>query len=142
MNKKVKLVIEVLAYVIIVATLVIGTPKALSYFLGTQYPVASITSGSMWPSLKKGDLVFIKKVDKSELEIGDIIVYKNERGFTIHRIIELKEDTLRTRGDANNVSDQPIEYENIIGRTVSWGEKPFKIPYLGKLTIWASELRK
>ena len=137
MDKKKKLIIETLTYIIIVVVIVVGTPKALSYALGTQYPVASITSGSMWPALKKGDMVLIKHVDKSELEIGDVIVYQNERGFTIHRIVELNEDTLKTKGDANNVSDQPIKYDEIVGRALKWNGKPVRIPKLGYLTIWA-----
>jgi len=149
MNKKIKPIIEILVYIIVIAVLAVGTPKVLVYAFGTEHPVASITSGSMWPELKKGDLVFIKYVDKSELKIGDIIVFKNIStssrqvlGFTIHRIVELNENTLKTKGDANNVVDAPIEYSEIVGKTVNFKEKPIKIPQLGKLTIWASELRK
>ena len=149
MNKKIKPIIESLIYIIIIAVLAVGTPKALSYALGTQHPVASITSGSMWPALKKGDLVFIKYADKNSLAVGDIVVYKNlstssrqVSGFTIHRIIELDEDVLKTKGDANNISDLPIKYDRVVGKTVNWKEKPFRIPQIGKLTIWASELRK
>ena len=138
MNKKIKPIIEILAYIAIMAILVIGTPKALVYALGTEYPIASITSSSMWPELKKGDLVFIEYVDKNSLAIGDIVVYKNEKGFTIHRIVELNEDTLKTKGDANNISDVPVEYDKVVGRTVCWKENPVRIPHLGKLTIWAS----
>ena len=148
MNKKIKPIIESLIYIIIIAVLAVGTPKALSYALGTQHPVASITSGSMWPALKKGDLVFIKYADKNSLAVGDIVVYKNlstssrqVSGFTIHRIIELDEDVLKTKGDANNISDLPIKYDRVVGKTVNWKEKPFRIPQIGKLTIWASELR-
>ena len=141
MNKKIKPIIEILVYIMIIAILVVGTPKALVYALGTEYPIASITSSSMWPELKKGDLVFIEYADKDSLAIRDIVVFKNEEGFTIHRIIELNKDTLKTKGDANNVADKPVEYEKIVGRTVNWKEKPVRIPQLGKLTIWASGLR-
>ena len=148
MNKKIKSIIEIFLYIAFVAVLVMVTPKALVYALGTEYPIASITSGSMWPELKKGDLVFIEYADKNSLAVGDIIVYKNlstsseQVGFTIHRIIELNDDTLKTRGDANNISDLPIKYDKVVGRTVNWKEKPFRIPQLGKLTIWASGLRE
>ena len=124
------------------AALAIGTPKALCYILDTEYPVASITSGSMWPALKKGDIVLMEGIEKSELKTGDIVVYKNEKGFTIHRIVELNEKTLKTKGDANNISDAPVKYEDVIGRTVSIFEKPFRIPKLGNVTIWAEGLKK
>ncbi len=141
-NKKIKSIIEILIYVVVVAALVVGTPKVLVYTLGTEYPIASITSGSMWPELKKGDLVFIEYADKNNLAIRDIVVYKNEKGFTIHRIIELNEETLKTKGDANNIADAPVEYNRIVGKTVNLKDKPLRIPQFGKLTIWASGLRK
>lgn len=124
------------------AALAVGTPKALCYVFNTEYPVASITSGSMWPALKKGDLVLMEGIEKSKLEVGDIVVYKNKKGFTIHRIIELDKETLKTKGDANNISDAPVKYEDIIGRTVSVFEKPFRIPKLGNVTIWTEGLKK
>ena len=140
-NKKIKSIIEILAYIVIVAVLVIGTPKALVYTLGTEYPIASITSSSMWPELKKNDLIFIEYAEKNSLTVGDIVVFKNEKGFTIHRIIELNENTLTTKGDANNVADKSVGYEKIVGRTLNWSNKPVRIPYLGRLTLWASGLR-
>ena len=148
MNKKTKSIIETVIYIIIIIALAIGTPKALCYILNTKYPVASITSGSMWPALKKGDIVFMKGIDKSELKVDDIIVYKNSsnskqiEGFTIHRIVKLNEKTLKTKGDANNVSDPLIRYEEVVGKTVNLFGKPLRIPKLGSLTIWASGLKK
>jgi len=138
MNKKTKNIIEWIIGAIMVVAIAYGTPMALSKILDTEYPIASITSSSMWPALKKGDIVFIKNVDKSELEIGDIVIYRNEKGFTIHRITELNEETLRTKGDANNVSDRPIKYEEVVGKAVEWNNKPFRIPYFGKISIWRS----
>ena len=148
MKNKRKIVSEIVIYILFVAILAVGTPKALSYFLGTEYPVASITSGSMWPALKKYDIVFIKNAEKSELEVGDIIVYKNGNSentktpiFTIHRIVELNKNTVKTKGDANNISDPLIEYKSIVGKTVNIKSKPLRIPYLGKITSWAFSLK-
>lgn len=140
-NKIVKTILETVLYVIIVIVLMFGIPRAMSYALKTPYPMATITSESMWPALKKNDMVFITKVEKGDLMIGDIIVYKNERGFTIHRITSIETETLTTKGDANNISDKPIGYDEIIGRTVNYGNSPFKIPYIGSITIWAAGLR-
>jgi len=142
MNKKTKSIIETLIYIIIMAALAVGTPKALCYVFDTKYPVASITSGSMWPALKKGDIVLMEGVKRSDLKTGDIVVYRNKKGFTIHRIIELNEKTLKTKGDANNISDSPVKYEDVIGKTVNVFEKPFRIPKLGNVTIWAEGLKK
>ena len=141
MNKKTKNILEWIVGAAIVVAIAYGTPIALTKILKTNYPIASITSSSMWPALKKGDIVFIKGADKSELEVGAVIVYRNKKGFTIHRITELNEETLKTKGDANNVSDRPIKYEEVVGRAVEWNGAPFRIPYLGKISIWRSDVR-
>jgi len=136
MNKKVKKIIGWIVYIAILFGLVFGTPKLLVYVLDTDYPMASITSGSMWPSLKKGDLVVIKGVkNKEDIAMGDIVVYINPKGFTIHRVIELKENTLITKGDANNVADSPIKYEEVIGKALVYKDKIVKIPKIGQISL-------
>ena len=105
--------------------------------------MASITSGSMWPALKKGDLVLIKGIDsRDDITLGDVVVYTNKAGFTIHRVIELNEATLITKGDANNVADSPINYDEVVGRAVEWGDKPFRIPLLGNISLFINKSKR
>ena len=85
-----RVVLNVVIYILIIAGITVGIPKFLAWYLDTPYPMATITSGSMWPALKEGDLVFIKGIrDKAEIAIGDIIVYRNRENstFTIHRVV-------------------------------------------------------
>lgn len=136
MNKTLKNIIGWVVYIVVLVGLIYGIPKALAYALKTPYPMAAITSGSMWPALKKGDMVFIKGVSsKNDIQVGDIIVYKNPVGFTIHRVVTINENTVITKGDANNVSDTPVTYDEIIGKTVNFKQKPFRIPLLGDVSI-------
>lgn len=141
MNKVVKKSIGWVIYLVVLAGLVWGTPKALTYFLHTNYPMASITSGSMWPALKQGDMVFIQGIkSKDEIKIGDIIVYKNESlnagpSFTIHRVVKINEDTIVTKGDANDVQDDPVGWQEVIGKAVFFRGSPLRIPYLGNISI-------
>jgi len=133
-----------LIYVLIVFGIVFGLPRVLTAALNTPYPMAVITSGSMWPALDEGDLVFIQGLDDPrEVKEGDIIVFRNgERGnLTIHRIVRLKEKELVTKGDANFSEDAPISYEDIVGRTFNVGGKPLRFPYLGSVTVFASNLK-
>ena len=132
--------INIVTYIVIVGVVVVGLPKFLSWSLSTPYPMAAITSGSMWPVLKEGDLVFIQGVSRSELKVGDIIVYRNAdgAGFTIHRITKLKEDTLITKGDANFMDDSPVKYENVVGRSYQIFGKYARLPYLGFVTVYAT----
>lgn len=142
MNRK-KILKDILGwilYIAVLAGLIFGLPRGLSYFLKTNYPMASITSGSMWPTLKKGDLVFIKGIqDKGEIKEGEIVVYRNLNGFTIHRVIKINGDTLITKGDANNVFDPAITFDKVVGRILSVNGKIIKIPLLGSISIWANK---
>jgi signal peptidase len=141
MKKIIKEIIGWILYVAFLLALVYGIPKGLAYVLKTDYPMASITSGSMWPALKRGDLILIKGVGgKEEIEIGDIVVYKNPQGFTIHRVIQMREDTFITKGDANNVQDNPVRYEELVGKPVTFNDKTFRIPLLGKINIFVNKL--
>lgn len=138
MKKAGSFILHFVIYIALVGGIVWGLPKFLSWKLETQYPIAAITSGSMWPVLKKSDLVFIQKVSRGDLKEGDIIVWQNERGFTIHRIVRIEADTLVTKGDANFTEDPSISYGDVIGRTVMLGSKPLRIPMFGSIAVWSN----
>ena len=136
MSRQIRSILGWILYIAILVGLIYGTPKILSKVLDTQYPMAAITSGSMWPTLKKGDLIFIKGVKgKEEIQVGDIVVYQNPKGFTIHRVVRMNGGTLVTKGDANNIEDSPIPYRDLIGKTVKFKDKPFRMPYVGNVSI-------
>jgi len=138
-KKVLKALLDVFMYVAIVGGLIWGLPIGLSWALDTPYPMASITSGSMWPVLKERDLIFIQGVGREELKVGDIIVWENNKGFTIHRIVKLNEKTFVTKGDANFKEDKPVTYDKIVGRTFKVGDKIVRLPYIGFITIAASK---
>jgi len=142
-NKKksiLRMVIEAILYIAFVISLVYFAPKGLSAVLKTEYPMAAITSSSMWPVLKKGDLIFVEGIDPRTVQVDDIIVFANTSGaFTIHRVTELREERLVTKGDANNISDNPIHYEDIVGRLVKIGDRYARIPKLGFISTTASK---
>ena len=125
--------VKLILYLAFVAAAIYYTPKILSKQLNTPYPLATITSGSMWPVLKTNDLILMKGITGSEAQIGQIIVYNNSKGFTIHRLIRKNGNVLVTRGDANDVEDAPINADQVIGRAVYIGKNPFRIPYLGAI---------
>lgn len=93
-----------------------------------------VLSGSMEPTYHVGSLVYVKKVDYKQLQVGDPITYMISQDTVVtHRIIEVLVDeedpnTLRyfTKGDANDAPDgTSVHYKNIIGKPV------FSLPYLG-----------
>ncbi len=125
-----------IAFVLIIAALI---PKALSYLLQTPYPIATITSSSMWPTLKRGDMVTVKHVEPEKLREGMIVVYKDSesKGFVIHRIVEIEGDEIVTKGDANEIEDEPVPSSDIIGSVLTVGNRLLKIPYIGYITFLA-----
>ena len=88
------------------------------------YGAAMVLSGSMEPTLSRGDLIIVKQTD-GEFEKGDIVVFQDVRSLVVHKIVSVGEETVVTRGDANNADDGPILKENVLGEVIFW------IPYLG-----------
>jgi len=137
-----KFVINALVYILIVGGITVGVPRFLSWSLDTPYPMATITSGSMWPVLKEGDLVFIKGIhDKSDIHLDDVIVFRNKENntFTIHRVVALGEKNLTTQGDANFSKDAPVPYEDVVGSAVTMFGQYVRIPRVGFITVYASK---
>jgi len=134
---------KILNYLLLYAFVILGfiylIPRLLAYSLKTPYPLAAITSGSMQPTLKEGDLVFIKGINqekvKEGIKEGQILVYHNDLGFIVHRVVSIDKDNLVTKGDANLVIDKPIDYKQVIGTVVSINNQPVRIPYFGYLTL-------
>ncbi len=133
MGKVLEISLKVAAYAVFVVLAVYFAPRVLAKVLHTEYPIATITSGSMWPVLKVNDLILMKGMDGKDAEVGQIIVFKNSKGFTIHRVVRKAGVSITTKGDANNVEDSPIKTSDVVGRAVYIGKHPFRIPYLGSV---------
>ena len=123
-------------YVVFIGGTVYLAPRLLVRVLNTDHPMAAVTSQSMFPDLKRGDLVFIQGVDKAaDLQVGDIIAFDSEGGFGIHRIVRIDGPSITTKGDANLIADEPIVFDQVIGRTLTIRGRLAKIPYLGNIPL-------
>lgn len=101
------------------------------------YTIQRVSSGSMEPELKVGDVILSKNVeDVMTLEIGDIITFKGGEQFgnqnVTHRVVvaphrEGNTIYLQTKGDANEIADGQIEGGQVNSRMTR------KIPFLTKL---------
>lgn len=139
MKRAFRFVLNIAVYFAIVGGILYGLPRFLSWHLKTPYPIAAITSGSMWPALHTGDLVFIEAVAKEDIKPGDVVVWRNSRGFTIHRVVRTGPSTLVTKGDANFAEDAPVKYEDVIGRTYQLFGRDVRLPYFGMITVYANK---
>lgn len=129
-----KVIVSIL--IIIVVYAVIGNLAALN---NTLYNVVHfrnyvVLTGSMEPSISPGDYVTILKVNKDKLKEGDVITYTRENAAVTHKIVSIDGDTVITQGTANNIADDPITKEDIIGKCV------FKIPKVGYIMKFMSSL--
>lgn len=87
------------------------------------YGAAVVLSGSMEPALSTDDLIVVRRTQ--EVAVGDIVVYQNGTILVVHRIVAIDGDSVVTKGDANNVADDPI------GRDAIKGTVLFRIPWGG-----------
>ena len=80
------------------------------------YTLLEVVTGSMSGTIEIGDGVIVKVT--SEIKEDDIIVYKKEENLITHRLIEMEENRLITKGDANNIQDDPITKDMVIGKVI------------------------
>jgi len=79
-----------------------------------------VTTGSMAPTYNVGTIIYYKKVDSSEIQVGDAISYRLNNGEMVtHRVIEIENGNYVTKGDANNVKDAaPVSFSSVEGKVV------------------------
>lgn len=80
------------------------------------YRIFEVSSGSMKPALDVNDLIIIKR--EKEYEKGDIITYRSENVYITHRIVSVYDETVITKGDANNTEDEPVSKKDIVGKYI------------------------
>jgi len=120
--KAVKVVINTLTAIIIV----IGVTFLVLFAVGIQPFV--VESGSMEPNIKVGSVSFVNKhVKYEEIKVNDVIAFKTASGKeATHRVVEITDEGLQTKGDSNEVVDEIVTTrDNYIGKNV------FSIPKIG-----------
>ena len=79
------------------------------------YTYFTVSTGSMSGTIEVNDVIFVKITDKAI--VGDVITFKNKKGEIItHRVVQKLADTYITQGDVNNVADDPVPKEDVIGK--------------------------
>ena len=118
--------------VLVLAILLVGMRFA-------GFKVFTVLSGSMEPAYHTGSVIYVKEVDHTTLQAGDVITFAiSEDMVATHRIVGVVPDDedpsvlrYRTKGDANDAEDGTlVHYKNIVGKPV------FTIPYLGYIASY------
>ena len=84
------------------------------------YGYAIVLSGSMQQTFDVNDLLIIQKCDT--YEPGDIVSFVDKKNTLVtHRLVSIdyENKTMITRGDANNVDDEPLEPDRIKGKVIN-----------------------
>jgi signal peptidase I len=85
------------------------------------YSYFEVLTGSMRNEINISDIVIVKS--QANYQVGDIITYKSKNYVVTHRAVKVEENILVTKGDANNISDEPIYKNQVIGKVVHKIEK-------------------
>lgn len=105
------------------------------------YKSMIVLSGSMEPTIMKGDLIIVKKANSNYLKAKDIIAFRNEdKTITSHRIIKVDKIDgklyFKTKGDNNNTMDEDVVVaKDIEGIYVS------RIPELGNFLMYIQTIQ-
>lgn len=90
-------------------------PNYIPSIFGHTY--LNVLSGSMEPEFSAKDLIIGKNINENtELKVGDVITFKDQKILTTHRIVGINEDgTYTTKGDANGTEDlEPVSKEQVV----------------------------
>ena len=130
--KKIKKVWDIVSTALVVIVVIFALLLVGVRLVDIQ--VYSVISGSMEPEYPVGSLIYVKDVDPSQIEAGDVITYvlPNDMPST-HRVVRVDEanQLFYTKGDANESEDgAPVHFKNLLGTPV------FKIPVLGYIAYY------
>ena len=92
------------------------------YFLLRICGVANIykvKTGSMEDGIHTGDYILIFK--KKTYKVGDVVTFKKDGYYVTHRIVKKNGNKVITKGDANNIEDEEININSIIGKVIYTG---------------------
>lgn len=78
-----------------------------------------VTGASMLPSVRPGDELCVRACDFSELQPGQIVLYRRDGTLTAHRIMRIAGTHIIARGDSLPCCDLPVNFHEIVGKVVS-----------------------
>lgn len=147
-----KELVNVAVTILILATMVFLRPM-LTLITGSEAPLAAVDGKSMLPTLREGDLVFSYKPKPSEINVGDVVIYRRGSTLIIHRVMAVFNEGTYTcylvKGDNNPMVDPAlppcksgIPYSNIEGKVIEVSGYILKLPYLGYYSLWLNNLVK
>ena len=87
-----------------------------NYFDVFGYSFFNVATGSMEPTIKQNDLIIVSS--KESYTVGDIITFEMDDSYITHRVINISNNKILTKGDANNTNDKEIKSDVVIGKVI------------------------
>lgn len=123
LRKITKTLVNVFTWVLLLILVLVIYGKLVVTFGNNRYPnyfgytFFEVASGSMKPTLKINDVILVK-IGNENLKKGDIIAFNTDDAIITHRILFIDGRIITVKGDSNNVVDQPIVVDQVIGKVV------------------------
>ena len=80
------------------------------------YGAAVVLTGSMEPAIRVNDVIIV--AERTTYAENEIAVYQSGNLLVVHRILEIADGMVTTKGDANNAADAPVELSAVKGKVV------------------------
>jgi signal peptidase I len=104
-----------------------------------------VLGASMFPWIRSGDFVFVRRSDFSRASVGQVILYERDQRLFVHRVIRSLQNEsagrsgscLITKGDALDGKDAPVSEAEFLGRVtrVHRGKRHIDLDFLGRILL-------
>ena len=74
---------------------------------------------SMWPFIRQGQRLVIKKTSVEDLAAGDVILYRLNSQLVCHRLIKKVNGKIFVRGDNSVLGHEVLTKEAILGKAIA-----------------------
>lgn len=125
---------------VLMITLLVETYMVTAFVSNNWTPLMVVSTRSMQPAINKGDLIYVRGVAPSDLQVGDVITFKPPPVYIkdtliTHRVVDIGYDAeeiyFRTKGDNNPATDPWLVRSNdIVGKQV------YMIRNVGYYFLW------
>jgi signal peptidase I len=105
--------------------------------IGGRFDTIVISSGSMRPSARPGDVLLVAPSSSKRLSPGELVVFRDRTkpGLVTHRVVGVDQrGSYLTKGDANaTVDSTPVEPGQVVGSGV------LLVPFIGVPRVWLAD---
>lgn len=130
-NTLVNLIITLLILIIVFSVYLYIQSNVLknSFIHLFGYTFFQVETGSMSGTMEIDDIIVVK-LGNTDIEPQDIVTYIEQDYFVTHRVLNVQNDTITTKGDSNNSADAPIQRAQVIGEVI----------YIIEMDVWKKVL--